>query len=226
MDISNTELIDEYLMELYSEQKYEDGLGEYARNEDSVEFNDITIQQSESLLQQKSTGGVIWRATPLFSSWIQKSELRSLVQDKTVVELGSGTGALAMLLANFANKIIATDQKPLLKLLKRNCSANNIEIQEFDWVDDDFGGVEDEGCIITCDTIYNDYLIDHLINAILSVMESSPNIKSAIVCVQLRVYEIMDRALNAFAMKFNTVKAYKVGLGVECYLLEDPIKLN
>mgnify|MGYP004710053419 FL=1 len=145
MDISNTELIDEYLMELYSEQKYEDGLGEYARNEDSVEFNDITIQQSESLLQQKSTGGVIWRATPLFSSWIQKSELRSLVQDKTVVELGSGTGALAMLLANFANKIIATDQKPLLKLLKRNCSAKKIEIQEIDWEDDDDGGVEDEG---------------------------------------------------------------------------------
>lgn len=218
----NADTLDEHLQETYIDGIYEEGLGILNREDETIELNGKSVHQSETILRQSTTGAFVWRATPLFADWLERknSKYGLLNKNQTIIELGAGTGALALLLANSVKKYIATDQKCLLKLMKRNCAdLNNVKIVEFDWVEHEYSGNTDHGIIVACDTIYNDFLIPHFVNGIKSVFDSSENVRCALVCVQVRMYEVIETALRAFVAAFKTVKAYTVDKGVICYLL-------
>lgn len=213
---------DEYLTELYSTGIYEESLGILERESELIDVGGNAIHQSESILRQSTTGAFVWRATPLFANWLQTGPLRPWLEGRTVVELGAGTGALACLLHKLVKKYIATDQKSVLKLMKRNCHAGNIEVMEFDWLQHEFLGTPDAGCVVACETVYNEFLIVPFVTAVRSVLRSSPGLSCALVCVQVRSYSVMEPAVQAFVAAFETVRALSVDRGVECFILACP----
>lgn len=197
----------------------ENGLGIVAHSANSVEIEEVCIQQSLSLLHQHSTGAVVWKATPKFAKWLPTSPIGDLVRHKTVVELGSGTGALALLLADYVRHFILTDQKPLLKLARRNCEGlANVTLEEFDWETQEFRGIEEDGVLIACDTIYNDFLIKPFTDAVLSVLNASPFILNVIVCIQVRDLHVLESALTNFSKHFR-ITYYEIERGFAAYVL-------
>ncbi|CAH2353987.1 hypothetical protein CLIB1423_13S03422 [[Candida] railenensis] len=108
-------------------------LGYVDRSSETIEISlpmskiDMTIVQSLTGLSE-STGYVCWETASYLTDWILSDEncpIR-LNNDMTVVELGSGVGGI--LVSQFGpqvKKYVATDQKPILKLLKKNF-VNNV----------------------------------------------------------------------------------------------------
>ena len=100
----------------------------------TIAGNDLTISQSPGLLSSNreagTTGAVVWKITPLIAEWFTMNEnvlFKTSVLSKTsqVLELGCGiSGILALSLAPYVRKYIATDQDYVFKLLKHNLKTN------------------------------------------------------------------------------------------------------
>jgi hypothetical protein len=196
------------------------GLGILSRNntvELTIGDHDLEITQSISLLQSNSesstTGAVAWRVSPLLAEWLldPTSVFHKLVQPHaTIVELGAGVaGILGSILGGKVRQYIATDQEHLLKLLRQNISNNvqiekkttpNIKVCEYDWefletiknFDSDIEGVNSNGVIIACDTIYNDFLIPHFVNALRKVAVTMGSGAHIFIAQQLRSSEVLE----------------------------------
>lgn len=192
----------------------------------TINGQDFEIRQSISLLnssQEKSTtGAVAWKVSPLFCEWILTpgTVLHSLVinRKRTVLEFGSGVGGiLAVTIGPKVGKFIATDQEHLLKLLRENISENlpapsrkkpvewDVKALEYDWeyaeqlivnLEDDLVDVDGAGVIIACDTIYNDFLIPHFVNALLTAIRKIGSNCHIILAQQLRAEPIMEAILR------------------------------
>ncbi|KAF2125073.1 hypothetical protein P153DRAFT_119240 [Dothidotthia symphoricarpi CBS 119687] len=95
---------------------------------------DLTIHQSRGLLTSDrktgTTGAVVWKVTPLFSSWISSPTNflfanNLLTNTSTALELGAGvSGIVALSLGPKIARYTATDQPYVLKLLKQNIAEN------------------------------------------------------------------------------------------------------
>ncbi|KAF1913186.1 hypothetical protein BDU57DRAFT_532267 [Ampelomyces quisqualis] len=160
----------------------------------SVAGYDLVIHQSPGLLtsnrKEGTTGAVVWRITPLFSTFLSSptnpfftSSL--LTPSSTMLELGAGvSGILALTLAPRVAHYTATDQSYVLKLLRQNISENfssvfpsrnkkgpkksngdgaqKITVQQLDWQLDDPSPLAPVDMVLACDCIYNDSLIEPL----------------------------------------------------------------
>ncbi|ANB10995.1 Rkm5p [Sugiyamaella lignohabitans] len=155
--------------------------------------------------------------TSLFNKTIVNSS-------QTVVELGTGVaGIVAATLGQKVGRYIATDQEHILKLLSYNIENNTasskisskkrvkaaavpsqISVCEYDWehletfgnFKDGIEGLGSNGTIIACDTIYNDYLIPHFVNALLTVAKTMGPEHNIIIAQQLRTHEILEASLS------------------------------
>lgn len=220
--------IEDHIWELAT-GKRESGLGILDRG-DSITLEDgddeVEIIQSPSLLHEKSTGAVVWGATPRFAEWVQHTSadpLHKLMFERPVIELGCGTGALARLLAPKTGlPWLATDQKALTKLAKRNTATiKNVQVIEFDWEEHDFYHDFDfQPVIVAVDTIYNFFLIDPLIQGIQSVQKCVGPCPTIIV-VQLRDEQVLEQALTAFSTH-HKIEYFDALPGVGIYLLTVP----
>lgn len=196
------------------------------------------LSQLNSSKQSSSTGFVAWKVSPIFFEWLQAStcKLNGLISlDSVIVELGTGISGIGpIVLGDKVNRYIATDQEHLLKLLKHNIDENMvstryfgknsiklhpvIDITEFDWeypqTIENFEGkisnIGENGIVIACDTIYNDYLIPHFVNAVNSVLNCMGSGSILLVAQQLRCEEILESALNALILS-----------GLTCYSIPD-----
>ncbi|CAE7174164.1 hypothetical protein PTT_14292 [Pyrenophora teres f. teres 0-1] len=100
----------------------------------SVADHDLVIHQSRGLLTSDrkagTTGAVVWKVTPLFSTWISSPKnflfTSSLLHPQsTILELGAGvSGIVALSLAPRVHRYTATDQAYVLKLLRQNIAEN------------------------------------------------------------------------------------------------------
>lgn len=215
----------EYVFELSLDDR-DNSLGIVSRDSE-VAIGDVSVAQSVSLLYQHSTGGCVWNTTPRFAAWVRQpnSPISSLLPSNgVVVELGSGTGALAMLIHDLCLKYVATDQKALLKLASKNCAElSNVQVQGFDWETDEFVGIEEEGVVVACDTVYNEYLVSPFCDALESVWSSCPRIRSAVVAVQLRDLEVIEVALKTFVERFGAVECYSICPGFVAFVMHSPV---
>lgn len=219
--------VEDHVWELATGEK-EPGLGILHRGEHvklEVDGDEIEIVQSTSLLHEKSTGAVVWGSTPRFAKWIQRpGRLHDLIFNRAVVELGCGTGALARMVAEKTNSPwTATDQKPLLKLARRNTATlSNVKVVEFDWEEHEFDCKVDHlnglaPVIVAVDTIYNFYLIDPLLQGIQSVRKALGDCP-VIIVVQLRDEQVLEQFLTTFSQHF-TIEYFEGLPGVGIYLL-------
>lgn len=192
----------------------------------TVNGQDLEIRQSISLLnsgkEKSTTGAVAWKVSPLFCEWVLTSGtvLHGLVvnRQRTILEFGSGVGGiLAVTIGPKVRRFIATDQEHLLKLLRENIAENlptpskrkptewDVKALEYDWeyadqlivnLEDELLDVDEDGVIIACDTIYNDFLIPHFVNALLTAVKKiGPNCH-IILAQQLRAEPIMEAILR------------------------------
>jgi predicted nicotinamide N-methyase len=186
----------------------------------AIGSEDYQFKQSLTSLNSKgsTTGYVLWKVSVPFLKWILECPLYDF-RDKVVMELGSGvTGLFASLLTHKSKHFIASDhQHALLKLLKENIQSNlvdaesstvhishnarrnkgRVDVIEYDWEDLDNGQWSlkqvHEGTldfIIGCDIVYNDYLIPHLVNALVQLCGSDTVI---IIGLQLRLPENIEQ---------------------------------
>lgn len=108
-------------------------------------------QQSDLLRLAGVTGCVVWNGAVVLARsltlWAGESGLLDL-QGLRLLELGSGTGVLAVACALIGAHVVATEQAERLKLLRRNTERNgggggppwsvgsrggSIDVQELDW---------------------------------------------------------------------------------------------
>ncbi|KJA24587.1 hypothetical protein HYPSUDRAFT_136012 [Hypholoma sublateritium FD-334 SS-4] len=82
-------------------------------------------------------GGLAWPAGQILASYlVQKGP--EYVKNRNVLELGSGTGLVGIAVGQFPSaKVWITDQAPLLSIMNRNVSLNNLQgrvaVAELNW---------------------------------------------------------------------------------------------
>lgn len=198
---------------------------------------DLHVVQSVSGLSH-STGYVCWHTANYMADWLLcgGGDAVTLASDMTVVELGSGVGAvLVLVLGPRVGSYVASDQKQILKLLSHNLANNaagayvefgtqrtlkqqqhlQIGVVEFDWefVEHGRSGVQDLvgdtpiDLVLACDTIYNEYLIPHFVNAFKLLM--TPGHTGVLVGLQLRdenLLEVFAHAVFSHGLQLHCVK--------------------
>lgn len=216
-------IIEEHIWQMMSEP-LPNYLGEASRS-DTFEISGREVQQNLSLLHTKSTGGVVWHTTlRVITALSNKTHpLRLKLAGRAVVELGCGTGALALLANDVSARWIASDQRDLVRLARKNCGeCKKVDICEFDWELHDWSvPVDSKGIVVGCDLIYNEYLINPLISAVKSVFDST-GISEAMIANQLRDSEVLSRALEQFCLNFQVEYLDNLGsefTGYPVYLL-------
>lgn len=97
---------------------------------------------------------------------------RTKLATSRILELGSGTGVLASLLAPLCDEFVASDRYENLRLLQRNLELNRparegkaVTIEEIDWKDR--GKVQSTyDLVLAVDCIYNEDLVQPLVSTL------------------------------------------------------------
>lgn len=130
------------------------------------------------------TGGLIWPAGEFLASYLcQVSEETQELRDKTIVELGSGTGIVGLSVALNANLgsgvMYLTDLPQVIPLLKRNVALNGhptgVQIAEFTWGHDLSDHLKSLtiDVVLMADCIYLESQFQPLIDTLLQVMPAN-----------------------------------------------------
>ncbi|TFK56024.1 hypothetical protein OE88DRAFT_1641766 [Heliocybe sulcata] len=81
-------------------------------------------------------GGLAWPAGEVLAAYLALRG-REVLNGKTVVELGSGTGLVGLVAGALGGKTWITDQLPLLEIMKTNVEINNltpcVAVAELNW---------------------------------------------------------------------------------------------
>ncbi|QSS56479.1 methyltransferase domain-containing protein [Histoplasma capsulatum var. duboisii H88] len=87
----------------------------------------ITLENRNLILASRTTGFRTWEAALHLGTYLTTPEGRSLIEEKNVVELGSGTGLLSMycLKCLGARRVTATDRDPALISSIKDCAIRN-----------------------------------------------------------------------------------------------------
>ncbi|KAK7470962.1 Protein-lysine N-methyltransferase efm6 [Stygiomarasmius scandens] len=115
---------------------------EYSENNRTLKLNFLGKQQNTisvtiAVDASPGCGGIVWPAGQILSSYLV-SRGQNFLHGKTVLELGSGTGLVGFVAAKLgASHVWITDQKPLLDVMQRNVSINDLNssctVSELDW---------------------------------------------------------------------------------------------
>ncbi|KAI9280185.1 putative methyltransferase-domain-containing protein [Umbelopsis sp. AD052] len=144
------------------------------------------------LIKEDTTGGCggkTWEAADVscnYLIWKYKSSNGNAFKGKTILELGSGTGLVGLVLGAMcnpldANKIVITDQIPMLSLMEANIDINNlgrtVRANVLDW------GVElpqwltkIPDIIIASDCVYLEVAFQPLIDSLLLLSNENTEI--------------------------------------------------
>lgn len=186
----------------------------------SVGEYDLTVTQSlatlNSTTESSTTGAVVWKVAPYFAEWLLKEDTVFhflLNQDTTIVELGAGSGGvLPCVLAGKVKTYLVTDQRHIIKLARKNIDENasskalsKIECFDYDWEQREssqpflskLDGVQSNGVVLATDTIYNEYLIPHFVNAVSGMIAAMGEGSQVILAQQLRDSQIFEDCLRA-----------------------------
>ncbi|CDK28414.1 unnamed protein product [Kuraishia capsulata CBS 1993] len=132
LDLVTEEEIADHVYELYTQSAppNQRGLGYLERSDlihVTVNDHDLQIHQSVSSLSGKessSTGFVAWSSSVPFAQWLP-GWLGPSLKELQIVELGAGvSGILSATIGPKCSRYLATDQKHILKLLKKNLEEN------------------------------------------------------------------------------------------------------
>jgi predicted nicotinamide N-methyase len=100
----------------------------------SRDYWDIVVEVD----QTEGCGGAVWPAAEVLGAYLASQPAQRAWQGKSVVELGAGTGLVALIAAAVAPgaDICATDQAAMLPLLRTNTALNphlRCTVSQLDW---------------------------------------------------------------------------------------------
>ncbi|KAF8631165.1 hypothetical protein AX15_002504 [Amanita polypyramis BW_CC] len=102
-------------------------------------------------------GGIAWPAGQILSNYIVKRGSEFL-QNKKVLELGSGTGLVGLVAGKLNARVWITDQAPLLNIMRKNVEMNHLEssvtVAEVNWGTDLPPDIPHPDIILAADCVY------------------------------------------------------------------------
>ncbi|KAJ2718198.1 Protein-lysine N-methyltransferase efm6 [Coemansia sp. Benny D115] len=104
----------------------------------------VRVLQDPTGASRTGVGSTVWDAALVMAKYLDHQVSRGTLDlaGKLVVELGAGTGLVGLALARMQPgcRVVLTDKKELVPLLRRNIAFNhaetNVQAQELDWTDD------------------------------------------------------------------------------------------
>ncbi|KAF8074694.1 putative methyltransferase-domain-containing protein [Lyophyllum atratum] len=189
----------------------------------------IELSQDKTALRTRKgdTGSVLWKASIDFARVIlQQIHAQaansffdpSILETQHVVELGAGTGLLAIAFAPLVRRYTVTDINDLVPLLRKNVASNfdgwpgrcappapgsNVFVEELDWVllsstnasqRGRVVDIEPADLILVVDCIYHPSLLPSLIETINHL--SVPGRTAVLVVVELRAEDVIREFLE------------------------------
>lgn len=194
---------------------------------------EVRLAQDTTALRSRTgdTGSVVWRASIDFARFILEQNHNKvpnalldhdLLQEAHVLELGSGTGLLGVLLSPLVKKYTLTDIKDLIPLIRKNLSLNipgwdslsrsrtpnsnsscNITAEPLDWLEllecpptfrrNSFS-YDSIDLLLIVDCIYHPSLLPALVYTIDYL--STPQRTVVLVVVELRAEDVMRHFLE------------------------------
>lgn len=181
-------------------------------------YQDITSLNS----RKGDTGSVLWRASKKIAALTLSEVLMSHANLSScqILELGAGTGFLAIALAPMVKRYIATDLPFLIPLIAKNISQNiprhsNLSIEALDWIefqsmplntrltayknvwiDDIQGSSNSARIVLVIDCIYNPSLVDPLLAVINHFAIYGKEKALVLVVLELRAEEVSKLFLS------------------------------
>jgi predicted nicotinamide N-methyase len=151
-----------------------------------IESFDTVLRIEQDLgLVNKELGATIWDCAFVMMKTFENLEKypEGFFNNKKILELGSGTGIIGIVLLNLGAHVTFTDKEALLPLIelnvKLNCShlsPDNYKIQELLWGETPI--TEDYDYVIICDCVYEsrDMWLP-LAKCLISIAEKNPETK-------------------------------------------------
>lgn len=131
--------------------------------------------------------GEVWDGSLVFIYFMlkNKDKLRDTFHNKTVLDLGAGTGSCGILSSIFEPKnVVITDIQKAVELIDRNIKSNielvanagKVEALALDWKDaDQIASLKEKfdyfDCILCCEVVWNPLLFEALINTLTSFFQ-------------------------------------------------------
>jgi len=125
-------------------------------------------------------GGLAWPAGQILASYlVQKGPEH--IKDKNILELGSGTGLVGLAVGALGTaNVWITDQAPLLSIMERNVSLNNLQgrvaVAEFNWGSPIPEGIPRPDVILAADCVYFEPAFPLLVQTLSDLSDSTTDI--------------------------------------------------
>lgn len=175
-----------------------------------TERNFTFVGKTLKIAQDWNEGGVaavVWDAAIVLGQYLEKR--KPLIQNKTVIELGAGTGLVGMVAALLGGNVIITDRQKALKYINTNVENNadvlsklHIKVADLTWGQSisDFEAPYD--VILGADIIYLEETFEELFKTLLDLAG-----RETIVLLSCRIrYDRDNKFLKLLATKFNVKK--------------------
>ncbi|KAI8426090.1 hypothetical protein MSG28_005049 [Choristoneura fumiferana] len=169
------------------------------KGENKVQFDDdddLIIERPENAvikIEHSSktkialVGLQVWRGAFLIGDLLIHLGVKGALKDKTILELGAGTGLTSFIAGIYAKKVICTDINlgGILELIKLNARYNEnliksqFKVNELDFTDTAWSrqltdDVEDVNVIIAADVVYDDDVTAAFITTIQKMLNTKP----------------------------------------------------
>jgi predicted nicotinamide N-methyase len=107
----------------------------------TVDDEGVTVgEETSGVLEREGTGTVIWECGIVLASYLAAEAKRQpgWLVERSVLELGSGTGIVGLAAAALGGSVLVTDEKDVVPLLQKNIDLNPglrgpIRAEELDW---------------------------------------------------------------------------------------------
>ncbi|KAF8916809.1 putative methyltransferase-domain-containing protein [Mucidula mucida] len=125
-------------------------------------------------------GGIVWPAGQILSNYLVLKG-SDYVRDKTILELGSGTGLVGIVAALLGAKDVwITDQAPLLEIMKKNVLMNKTtsacRVAELNWGEPIPVDIPLPDIILAADCVYFEPAFPLLIQTLSDLYKKTPEI--------------------------------------------------
>ena len=136
----------------------------------------VTVTEAPQIISEGTTGLSCWQAGIFLADWITQNP--QVLQDKRVLELGSGTGATGLII-NKSSKppqelVLSDCHENVLRLLNDNVALNGcqgVRVINLNW--DDISHLDevsvDPEVVLAADVVYDDTIFRPLVDVLLSL---------------------------------------------------------
>jgi len=183
---------------------------EERKGRDPIVFEYFLLQDKTALRSRSGdTGSVLWKTSVEFLSLVLQQKhfpetRRSLfdyvkLSQAHVMELGAGTGLLALALSPLVRKYTATDIPALIPLLRKNVISAPVTVIALDWTlpalrQVDVHDADAPDVLLAVDCIYHPALIRPLLTTLTAL--ARPQHTAAVVVAELRAEDVLREFLQ------------------------------